>query len=56
MDSALPIILNYGETSNVNDIPAITEALKKNYFNNTLVTTDSARTLIDVSIFKGLKF
>lgn len=50
IDSALPIILNYGETTNVKDVSTITEALKKFYFNNSLVTTDSARGLIDVSI------
>lgn len=50
MDSALPIILNYGETTNFKDVSTITEALKKFYFNNSLVTTDSARGLIDVSI------
>ncbi|KAK7576442.1 hypothetical protein V9T40_012728 [Parthenolecanium corni] len=48
IDSALPIILNYGETTNVKDVSTITEALKKFYFNNSLVTTDSARGLIDL--------
>lgn len=50
MDSVLPIILNYGETSDLNDVPAITEAVKKYYFNNTAVTNASAQALIDVSI------
>lgn len=50
MDLALPIITNYGATARLEDVPAITESIKKFYFNDSLVTTDSARGLIDVRI------